>query len=276
MDSRYGGFRMWHLCPSMETRLGLKYTSKPSFGEHIVIRITHVIVPCHCQVMCSQYGLLQCSFHWKWSFQLGLLLPEQQPSDFIHLVMCVFGWYNWQTNFSIAVMVLDVGYMVAPRFAHAVTISSSASRNAFQHSGFPLNVKLPVISAPLQAWHPERAAVLAGLRAWTMGLRNILQWRYPLPVTRDVFWHNYGNLLRANTKTPVSGEMISILRSRATTALCLLPLCCSQGMPHLCGLLYIGCPIQLQRPWVSCISVLTWERSLFIGTLVMCVVSVIL
>ena len=127
------------------------------------------------------------------------------------LEMCVFGWYNWQTNFSIAAMVLDVGCTVVPRFASAVTLSLSASRNAFQHPSFPLHAKLPVISAPLQAWNPGRAAVLAGPRAWAMGLRSILRWRCPLPVTKDVFWHDSGNLLRANTKTSVSGEMISIL-----------------------------------------------------------------
>ena len=147
--------------------------------------------------------------------------------------MCVFGWYNWETNFSIAVMVLDVGCMVVPRFARAVTISSSASRNSFQHSSFPLHVKLPVISAPLQAWNPKRAAVLAGPRAWTMGLRNILRWRYLLRVTRDVFWHNYGNLLRANTKTSVSGEMISILVAPELQQLCVCFLFAALKVCHI-------------------------------------------
>ena len=55
----------------------------------------------------------------------------------------------------------------------------------------------------------------------------------------------------------VWGDDINTRSSRATTALCLLPLCCSQGMPHRCGLLYIGCRMQLQRPWVSSILVLT-------------------
>jgi len=65
--------------------------------------------------------------------------------------MCVSGCYNWQANFSIAAMVLDVGCTIVPRFASAVTLSSSASINAFQHPSFPLHAKLPVISGPLQA-----------------------------------------------------------------------------------------------------------------------------
>ena len=141
----------------------------------------------------------------------GCFLRNRNHLISFTLEMFVFGWYNWQTNFSIAAMVLDVGCTIVPRFASAVTLSSSASRNAFQHPNFPLHAKLPVILAPLQAWNPGRAAVLAGPRAWTMGLRSILRWRCPLPVTKDVFWHDSGNLLRANRKTSVSGEMISIL-----------------------------------------------------------------
>ena len=45
-----------------------------------------------------------------------------------------------------------------PRSARAVITSGPASRNVFQQACFPFPEKLPLLSAPLVAWNPSKAA----------------------------------------------------------------------------------------------------------------------
>ena len=56
-------------------------------------------------------------------------------------VIRVLGLYSRQTSFSIPAITCSVGCSVDPRSVSAVTLSSSAPRNAFQHSKFPFLVK---------------------------------------------------------------------------------------------------------------------------------------
>ena len=105
----------------------------------------------HCLVMCSQYGPFNAACIGGSLSDWACFFRNSNHLISFTLEMYVFGCYNWQINFSIAAMILDVGCTVVPRFASAVTLSSSALRNAFQHPSFPLHAKLPVVSAPLQA-----------------------------------------------------------------------------------------------------------------------------
>ena len=147
-----------------------------------------------------------------------------------------------------------------------------------------LPAKLPVTSAPLHAWNPGRAAVLAGSRAFTIGPSLVFWERSPLPVTNAVFSHSCGYRRRAKTKTSVSGDTISMQvapedvastacnNSFVSASACVLSRwiilrwVASHWLPHAITTCFLfSCPICntfLARYWVSPDFVLTWDRSL--------------
>ena len=141
------------------------------------------------------------------------------------------------------------GCEVPPRSARASTQTLSASKNAFQQASLPFPAMLPVTSAPLHAWKPGRAAILAEPRARTMEQRGIFRCRCPLPVTNRVSSHRSACHLSANTNTSVSGETMSILVApdmrhlrRAAAVSCWSPPGCCQGIACLCAFLFIYYP----------------------------------
>ena len=150
------------------------------------------------------------------------------------LLIWVPGKYSKHTGFSMAAKVVGRGCEVPPGSARASTQTLSASRNAFQQASLPFPAKLPVTSAPLYAWKPGRAAILAGPRARTMEQRGIFRCRCPLPVTTRVSSHICRSACRlsANTNTSVSGETTSILVAQFSSWLLLC----------LCAFLYIYYP----------------------------------
>jgi hypothetical protein len=76
----------------------------------------------------------------------------------------------------------------------------------FPAGSFPLPAKLPVLTAPVIAWNPGKAAALSSPRALKIGFRRIALRLYPAPVTKTVSLQSCGYLLNKRTRTPVSGE----------------------------------------------------------------------
>ena len=123
----------------------------------------------------------------------------------------VLGMYNWQTNCSIPANISSLEFSLVPRLVSAFIILSLASQKIFQQVAFPFPAKLPVLSAPVNAWNAGRATFFLRPRVLTTSLRWITLCLWPTPVTNDVSSHNSGYLLRASTKTSVSGEQMCIL-----------------------------------------------------------------
>ena len=113
------------------------------------------------------------------------------------------GRYSWQTKCSIAASVVSVRVSFVPKSVNAVMTSGPASWNVFQHASFHFPAKPPVLSVPLKAWNPGKAAVLLGPRALMMGRSGMTRCLCPTPVTNAVSSHNSGYCLSARTNTSV-------------------------------------------------------------------------
>ena len=124
------------------------------------------------------------------------------------VLISVFGWYIRQTSCSTPLLVPSYGCSPQLRLARACKIGVLVLSNSSQQVAFPFPEKLPVTSAPVNAWNAGSAAVLVGPRASAIDFKLITLRLLPVPVTKQELEHKSGYRRRAKTWTPVSGEYI--------------------------------------------------------------------
>jgi len=123
-----------------------------------------------------------------------LVLNNDHLSSLTVLIVA-FGWYSWQTNCSLPTRVSSLGFSSLPRLTKDLRIDSLASSNYFQQVSFPFPEKLPMLSAPVEAWTAGSAAVLTILAdpsASTIDCNLIVQRVVADPVVKLIFGHVSG------------------------------------------------------------------------------------